>query len=346
MKVRFASQTEIDNWNSLIVTNPDGGNVTQSIELANIKSENGWKTRFIVSDTCAITVHERYIPFLGKLWYVPKGPGVNTLKDIRLVVKALREFAKINGVFLIKIEPEIIKNDENLHELSKIGNLGRSIQANSSTVIIDIVKNIDNLMSNLPQKARYAINRAIRDGIKTKLVEPSEENFDIMLKLMNETMADKPALMRESSYYKKFWKSYSSNGNGALFFAYQDGVPTAGAFVLVFGNKATYKDGGSVRQKTGYGASHVLQWHIMKWLNEKKIKSYDLCGVPPLSEINNKNHSYYGIGLFKTSFNKTVTEYVGLYDIIVKPTSYKIWKILGEFLSYHYYSKVLKKLFY
>lgn len=200
-------------------------------------------------------------------------------------------------------------------------------------------------MSDLPQKARHAIKRAKRDGIETKQVEPSEQNFDTMLKLMNETMSDKPGIMRETSYYKKFWKSYTDNGNGALFFAFQNGQPTAGAFVLIFGDKATYKDGGSVRQKMGYGTSHALQWEIIEWLKKKKIKSYDLCGVPPISELDNKNHPHYGIGLFKTGFNKTVTEFVGLYDIAVKPVQYRIWQKTGG-IFIRIYTKVLKQMFY
>lgn len=346
MKARFATKDEIDNWNNLIIANPDGGNMAQSIELAKLKSLNGWIIRYVIVDKYAITVHERRIPILGKIWYIPKGPGANNLNGIKIITEKLRELAKENGVFLIKIEPEIIKNDHNLLELSKIGKIANPVQANTSTVLIDTTKNVNQLMTDLPQKARYAINRAKRDGAVAKLVKSNNKNFEIMLKLMSETMADKPALMREASYYKNFWKLYSENGNGALFFAYQNDIPTAGAFVIVFGNKATYKDGGSTRQKIGYGTSHLLQWHIIEWLTEKKIKSYDLCGVPPKSEISNKNHPHYGIGLFKSSFNKDITEYVGLYDIVISSLSYKFWKKVGELLTYHYYAKILKKSFY
>ena len=117
MKVRFALQQEIDRWNEIIISNPDGGNFNQSSELAKLKSQYGWKVRFIVMETCAFTVHERFIFGLGKLWYIPKGPGVNSIKDLRKLVDPLRKFAQKNGVFVIKIEPEIIKNDKNILEI-------------------------------------------------------------------------------------------------------------------------------------------------------------------------------------------------------------------------------------
>lgn len=347
MAIRFASQKEINNWNNLILSNPDGGNINQGIELSTLKLDTGWKIRFIITDICAITIHERFIFGFGKLWYIPKGPGVNTPKEISKLMTPLRKFASNNGVFLLKIEPEILKTSENVTKLSKQQIIPSGlIQPNSSTIVLDLTKSIDDIMTTLPQKSRHAIKRAYRDGIETMIVEPNTKNFNIMASLMNQTMADKSVVMRSDEYYKKYWKLYSEKGLGALFFAYQDGVPVAGAFVLVFGKKGTYKDGGSVRMRTIYGASHALQWFIIEWLHEKGITSYDLCGTPPAAEIGNKNHRFYGIGLFKTSFNKIITEYVGVYDIVVRPINYKIWKLIGERITRRYYSYVRHELFY
>ncbi len=347
MTIRFATKQEITNWDKHILTNPDGGNVAQSIELANIKSQTGWKIRLIITDICAITVHERHVPVIGKLWYIPKGPGVDKPEDISKLLQPLRGFARKQGVFLVKIESEIIKNDESQSKLAKLGLVSsHPIQPNSSTVILDLSKNVDDIMADLPQKARHAIKRAYRDGLKTEIVEPTDENFDIMVNLIHQTMADKSVVIRSASYYKNFWKSYIESGMGALFFAYQDDKPIAGAFVQIFGKKGTYKDGGSVREKTIYGASHALQWCIIEWLARKGVKSYDLCGSPPAAEIGNKNHPHYGIGLFKTGFNKTVTEYVGVYDVVVRSLAYRIWSNIGERVICRIYAVFMKKLFY
>lgn len=347
MLIRFASNQEVDIWDKLILSNPDGGNVTQSIELARLKSQIGWKSRFVFADDIAITVQERYILGLGKLWYMPKGPGINDVVKLVSVIKFLRKFAKEHGVFVIKIEPEIIKNKANILSLTKLGAIKASnIQPNSSTVILKILKDTEQMMNNLPQKSRHAIKRAYRDGVVTKIVEPSEKNLDIMFDLMTQTMAKKSVMMRDSSYYKNFWKSYINNGMSGLFFAYFNNKPVAGAFVNLFGKKATYKDGGSVRNKSVYGASHALQWCIIEWLSKKRVVSYDLCGSPSSADIDNKKHPLYGVGLFKTSFNKNVSDFVGVYDIPVKRFKYKVWSKFGEYFVGQFYHKILKSLFY
>lgn len=347
MESRYATDQEISNWNNLIISNPDGGNIFQSKELLDIKSKSRWNAQYVVIDGVYISVLEKKIPLLGNLWYVPKGPGITSSDELKKILPSLITFAKKQKVFIVRIEPEIPRNQLSQAQQKELGIIpGHPIQPNSSTVIIDISKSLDEIMAIFPQQSRYAIKRAQRDGIETKMVESNEENFKIMVDLMHQSMADKPVVIRDDIYYKNFWKTYSDSGSGKLFFAYCDKIPVAGAFVLILGQKATYKDGGSVRKKSIYGTSHALQWHIIEWLHKLGVKSYDLCGAPPAAEINNKTHPFYGIGLFKTSFNKTVAEYVGLFDVIISPLSYKIWKLVGERVMHRYYSMFLKEMFY
>lgn len=65
-------------------------------------------------------------------------------------------------------------------------------------------------------------------------------------------------------------------------------------------------------------------------MKSKNVLVYDLCGAPPSDQIGNPNHPHYGIGRFKTSFNKEVTDYVGAYDSPINPLRYKLWIKIGE----------------
>ena len=124
----------------------------------------------------------------------------------------------------------------------------------------------------------------------------------------------------------------------SLFFAYVDDQLVAGAFAMVQGTKSMYKDGASTRERTVYGASHLLQWEVIKWAKSKGSTEHDLAGVPPIDQIKNPDHPFYGMGRFKTSFNKTVTQYVGAYDIPVRSLKAKLWNRLVE--------KVVRRLYF
>lgn len=329
MRVHSTS-TPPANWNARILHNPDGGNIFQSFELAEQKKLGGWTPCFVETGELAITVLEKLVFGLGKLWYIPKGPGITSVRELDELLPELKAFAKKQNVFAIKIEPELIKKDETLADLMKLGLVKvRPIQPNFSTVLLDLSPDLDTIMARLNQKGRHAIRRAERDGVTVKRVDSNEENCRIMYDLLAETAAGSFRI-RSYSYYKTFWQRYAGSELGQLFFAYFDGKVVAGAYAIAFGKKGTYKDGASVRERTVYGASHLLQWHVIKWMKEKDVTIHDLCGAPPSDQINNPDHPHYGIGRFKTSFNKEVTDYVGAYDIVIKPSAYKLWRKLGE----------------
>ncbi|HEU4716013.1 MAG TPA: peptidoglycan bridge formation glycyltransferase FemA/FemB family protein [Candidatus Saccharimonadales bacterium] len=337
MTVRFATPDEIKNWNDRVVSNPDGGNIFQGREFAEQKKLGGWTPRFIVADDISITALEKRFLF-HKLWYLPKGPGITSVRELDELLPGLKTFARSNGVFAIKVEPELTKKDETLADLLKLGLVKtRPIQPNFSTVTLDISQDLSAVLASLNQKGRHAIRRAERDGVTVQRVEATDENCRAMYDLLALTAKGSFAI-RSYNYYKTFWQRYEKAGLGQLFFAYFEGKAVAGAYALVLGKKSTYKDGASVRERTAYGASHLLQWEVIKWAKENGSQLHDFCGAPPSDQINNPDHPHYGIGRFKTSFNKEVTDYVGAYDVVVQPLTYKLWTKIGERLVRRIYT--------
>lgn len=338
MSLRFATPTEIEHWNSHILDNPDHGNVFQGYEFAEQKRLGGWEPRFLTNGTLAITILQKYFFGLGFIWYIPKGPGIAHVRELDEIQEALKKIAVQNGVFMIKIEPELIKSPETEADLLKLGlQKTRPIQPNASTVLIDLRPDSADIMASLNQKGRHAIKRAERDGVIIKQVPANDENCQLMFTLLTETAAGSFRI-RSYGYYKAFWQRYEAAGQGQLFFAYVDARLVAGAYAIVFGTKSTYKDGASVRERTVYGASHLLQWHVIQWAKENGSVVHDLCGAPPSDQIKNPDHPHYGIGRFKTSFNKEVTDYVGAYDLPVRPLQYKLWQRFGEKIALRLYS--------
>ncbi|NTW61918.1 peptidoglycan bridge formation glycyltransferase FemA/FemB family protein [Candidatus Saccharibacteria bacterium] len=337
MPIRFASADEVSRWNDLIITNPDGGNVFSSYEFAIQKETGGYKAHFLMADDLAITALEKSAPGLGKFWYLPKGPNITSDKALFSVLKNLGPFAKRQGVFAIRTEPELNRSLQPSlqdHGMFK----ARPIIPNPSTITLDITPGLDTILTNLPQKGRYAIKRAEREGAQVKLVKSTDDNCRIMYKLLADT-AEGQFGIRSFKYFQAFWQRFETAGSGQLFFAYYDDQVVAGAYAMVYGKKSTYKDGASIRKRTVYGASHLLQWEVVKWAKSHGATLHDFCGSPPSDEIDNPDHKLHGVGLFKTGFSKNVVDYVGCYDFVISPTKYKIWIKFAEKVAHriHYY---------
>lgn len=344
MTARYATADEMQNWNNLILANPDGGNVFSSFEYSQIKELTNYKPRYIVVENTAITVLEKSVWPLGKFWYLPKGPGVANASQLIEAVASLKPLAKKAGVFMIRTESELPKDSED--ELKQAGLLKATpIIPNASTITLNIEPPYEDLLASLPQKGRHAIRRAERDGAIVKKVEVTPKNSKIMYKLLEETASGQFGI-RSLNYYKTYWEIFAQAGYGQLFFAYYEDKVVAGAYAMVFGSKSTYKDGASIRERTAYGASHLLQWHVINWAKDNGAKIHDLCGSPPSDQINNTSHPHYGIGRFKQSLSRNVIDYIGCYDYLISPLRYSAWKRAGEKIHRHIYYKRTKDYFY
>ena len=124
--------------------------------------------------------------------------------------------------------------------------------------------------------------------------------------------------MRSKEYFSGYWRLHAAAGQGQLFFASLDGEVLAGVFATYIGSKAWYKDGGSTKEHAAVMAPHLLQWEVMRWLKARGVEAYDLVAVPPASELN-PSHPLYGLYRFKSGFSEHITEYVGTWDLPIRP---------------------------
>lgn len=343
MSTRFATDEEIAAWNEHINANPDGGNILQGKQFIDQKVAGGWIARYLFVNDRAIVAIERAIPVLGRVWYVPKGPSTTSVDDLRSLLGELTPFARSQGVFTIKIEPEL-EYQTDLSGLNLIPTL--PVQLNYATVYVDLSPTLDDIMANLHQKGRHAIRRAERDGVTVQAVPATDDNCAQMYELFTQTAQGAGFVIRPARYYTDFYRAYESIGTGQLFFAYFEGKVVAGAFAMVQGKKSMYKDGASVRERTAYGASHLLQWHVIQWAKSKGSLSHDLAGVPPIKDLKNPDHPFYGLARFKTSFNKQATQYVGAFEVPVVGWKATLWHRLVEKIVRRLYLKRYGQSYY
>lgn len=344
--MRLANQHEIDNWDNLVVKSPNGGDVFQTKAFVNAKKTQGWHPQYVVYDVknVACVFLTRRVPFLGELWYAPKGPGITNLDELPAIAHENAKFAKDypHKIFAFKIEPDVKKSGGFPPIFKKVHN----IQPNANTVIVDLSPNNDAVLAGFRQRARRAIRQAEAAGVIAEPVEPTNENLKQMYDLYKTTGQRAGFHVRDFNYHKNLWLSWIAAGQGQLFFATHGQQLVAAVFIALIGKKGLYKDGASDREALRNGAAHLLQWRVVQWLKDKGATSYDLHGTPPADELENKNHKFYGLGLFKTSFSNQLTEFVGTLDQPIDTKAYKIWRKIGERAAQSAEFRLKKRTFY
>lgn len=338
---RFATDQEIAAWDDHVTANPNGGNMLQSASFAEVKAEHGWRPLHLVHEpvdggqASYNLVLEKKVPALGRLWYMIKGPDVASVEDVPGIAAATAQFVAEQGldVFALKIEPDVPASEHARAVLARAG-LRKSfdIQPNDSTAVLATDADEETVLKSLHSRGRNAVRRALREGCTVERVELTEENMRRMYGLMDTVGQGEANInLRSYDYYAKFWTTFERAGQGRMYFTYEDGEPSVGAYVVAYGRKGTYKDGGSKPRRRQYGDSHLVQWTaVTDLMREHGIVEYDLCGTPPSDRLKDKDHPYYGLGLFKTSFTKSVVDFVGVHDLVLRPARYAAWTRFAE----------------
>ncbi|WP_433876069.1 lipid II:glycine glycyltransferase FemX [Sinomonas atrocyanea] len=364
---RFANDTEIENWDKHVTANPNGGNLLQSAAFAAVKRNFGWDVRHLVLEPRGShgggageheaqpsynLVLEKSFPLLGRFWYLIKGPDVAAAEQVPAALAAVKEFVLRErlGVFAVKIEPDIVDSDSSRALLTGAGLVKvPNLQPNDSTAILDISTEPRLILKSLHSRGRNAVRRAEREGVEVVEAEPTLENYRTMHALMTGTLNSKSRTgvqVRSFDYYRQFWTEFTQRGQGRLYFVYENGRPSVGAFVINYGRKGTYKDGGSLQKRTQYGDSHLVQWTAINRVKELGCTEYDFCGTPPADRLKDTSHPFHGLGLFKTSFTKTVTDFVGCWDFVIDPLRYRAWTTAGERIARRLYTRRTGQQFY
>lgn len=347
---RFATDAERSGWNALVAANPDGGEVWGGAEYLDIKErEGGYRQYRVIVERpelppLAIGVLAKRVPMLGEWWHLPAGPPGESAASVLATVDVLADFARSRGVFLLKVEPRVSLADAELFHTAGFRDTVRIIP-NPSTILVDVSGTEAEILARIGKKARNSINRAKRDGIVVTRVSASDAHCDELFGLLQET-AEGRFVLRSSTYYRSFWQSFSQAGVGQIFLAHREGALVAGAFAMALGDKTTYKDGASVRAKTAYGASHAVQWEVLRWAGERGATTHDLCGAPPAAQVDDRSHPLHGVGQFKRSFASEIIDYAGAFDVPLKPWAYAFWVRLGDRLARRWSLMVRKDPYY
>lgn len=332
MALSFVTSPTQQDWDDRIAATPGGGNIFQSHELGEVKRMARWTPRYAEVDGVAMTVHEKTAPGFGRIWYVPKGPCVTTTDELAGLLAGLTAGARAEGVLFVRMEPEIVETPESVAALQGLGLVRTApVQPHSSTVVFPLPATQDELLGAYPAKTRNMVRRAMRDGVEVLPAPDEPATYETVWELWQDVVRDQELGVRSKDYHVRSWQILVRGGNATILIARTaDGEPVASALVTCIGDHAEYKEGASLRDRPVPGASQLVQYAGMSWAIERGARTYDLVGVPHTSQLDDTSHPRHGIGKFKRGFTKEVTDWVGAWDLVLRPRRYAAWQRVGE----------------
>lgn len=320
MRIRHVLSRDRYAWNEFVLQ-ASGSPILQAYEWGNIKSGAGWEPiRIAIEDDdgtiiAGISMLKRRAPALGCIFYAPRGPVLDFQNDgaLNLLLTAIALEAKKHKAIYLKIDPEILEEDEKaIESLKKRGFIPKRKQVQPRTSFhVDLTRDLPDILASFAEKTRYNIRLSEKKGV-TVTDASTEEGVQTFYKIYEETAKRERFLIHPLSYYQKVRSFLIDKGYGKVFLAYYKNEPIAGIFIFSFGERVWYMYGASKSSHRNIMPNHALHWHVMTWAKKKGYKVYDLWGIPSSPT---ERHPLYGVYRFKKGFNGKLVKLIGAYDL-------------------------------
>lgn len=277
-------------------------------------------------ETAQVTYHQ--IPrTCWKVGYWPKG-GVPSKEMVREVKRRSKE----RGAVMVKLEPNVPadKAGKGMEELRGGFKLvrGRSLFTKWS-FWLNLEESEEVILAEMKSKTRYNVRYAKRQGVKV-VQDNSKESFEKYWKLMETTQERQGFYAHDKDYHKKMFGSLKGE-MAYLFRAEYKGETLVAWIVFVLNGVLYYPYGASSRKHRNVQASSRMMWEVIRFGKKNNCRLFDMWGSPgPKPE---RDDPWYGFWRFKKGFGAQMVEFVGSYDLVIKPVLYPLYRA-GNYLRW------------
>ena len=254
-----------------------------------------------------IEIRSIWLGFFGafSLWVTSQ----QVSQDWNIFIQSLSDFLSKKWVLYLQIEPITDLQLEKQSGYKKPNTFGHRPYRKfltPHTRIIDLSGTEDEILAQMHEKWRYSIRTAAKRWVIIEAAEPTEENIDIWMSLLTETLSRDKFSGNSRQYYISFLENLFQNDMGGLYFAkLEDRVIAAWVFVYT-AERAIYYYGASSSLESDRKAlaPYLLQWEAIMIAKRRGILQYDLLWV---SDPDFPNDDLAGVSFFKSRFGWVVT---------------------------------------
>ena len=337
------------SWNKLIAQLPRP-HLLQTGQWAAAKKPFAWTAHYRTWESpdgrlqAAAQILERTIriPLLGsslRMFYVPKGPLLDDWADAKLrerVLEGLREFAREMGAFLIKIDPDLalgigLKGEEGSQENPLAEDFVKQLQSAGwrysneqvqmpNTMLINLEKTEDELLSAMKQKTRYNIRLAAKKGVVIR--KGTRDDFADIYAMYAETSVRDGFVIRAEEYYREVWETFFADGLLTPLIAEVEGQAVAALMLFIFGEQAWYIYGMTRDLHRRLMPNYLLQWEAIRTAKEAGCSIYDLWGAP---DEFNPDDPMWGVYRFKRGLAAYEARHIGAWDLPLNTWMYSLY---------------------
>jgi len=323
MKLIGLSEAYQERWNCLVMQTPESG-FMQSWEWSRFKEAEGQRVLRlgVVDNDDLIAGAMVYCAGSHAPYVMPHGPVVAWQNEAQakgafdLMYYELDKIAEQTHSPIIRIEPLLSDIPSWMGKPPVRAPLDLSP---TPTLMIDIDKSEDELLSSMHPKGRYNIRLAIKKGVEV-ICRNDEQAADDFYFLFELTYRRHDFLGESKRFFTNMAEYLGSMMR--IYSAYYQGMLLSSAIAVFFGNTATFLYGGSLPFMRSVMAPYLMHWKIMQDAKTMGCRYYDFFGIAP---PNDPHHAYARFSQFKSRFGGKIVTTIGAYDFYLYPQLADLW---------------------
>jgi lipid II:glycine glycyltransferase (peptidoglycan interpeptide bridge formation enzyme) len=320
MTFREINEEEKDSYNRVV------NHVIQSWEWGEFRKKIGLDLVRIghfegnkLKSAYQLTLHP--VPFVKyTIGYLPKGA-----MPTKTMVDALTKVGIEKNTAFIKIEPNVEISEKQKAISEKLLNFGLIPSKKSLftkyNFLVDLTKSEDQLLDAMHQKTRYNIKVAQKKGVEV-YESTKDSDFEVYLKLYFETTKRQKYFGHTPHYHRLVWETLKPSGMARVLIGKYQKKALVAWMLLSFGDTMYYPYGGSSVLHKEAMASNLVAWEAIKLARKMGFKNFDMWGALPPDATD--ANPWYGFHRFKAGYGPKHVEYVGTYDLVLRPTLYNL----------------------
>lgn len=200
-----------------------------------------------------------------------------------------------------------------------------------STLILDLKKDAETLLSEMHSKTRYNIKLAQRHSVQVEITT-DEQQMNEAIDLIVKTGERQSYHGYSKAYYQKLINFFRNNPDQAItisvYIAHLHREILASAIMLDYKDTRIYLFGGSSDNKRQVMAPHLLHWQAIQDAQNNGITKYDFWGLETAAGKES------GFVRFKMGFGGEVKHYGGAWDLPLNTLTYSAYRALHKILSF------------
>jgi len=267
----------------------------------------------------------------GNYLYFRHGPVIDW-EDTELVhhtVKYLKDYAKKNNLWFIRISPLIQKNslaEQTIKSLNTkispmndvealdtwlmpldydFGDLQKQSEQYLEKILSDVVK----------KKTRYYIRKALKDGAVAE-IHKDPKMIDEYYEILKDTVKRQGWNSYSKEYIKKEFEAFAKTDSAFIVLIKFKEKYIAGGVFIADSNQTYYHYGASMTEFKHIPASYLMIWAAIEESLKRNHKYFNFWGIVPEGA---KDHPWQGLSDFKMKFPGFAQRWTEARDIPTSP---------------------------